>query len=51
MNSFSRIYMPNIICGRGSISFVKTLGRKRIAVLGYADTVRQQSHFRHCGYV
>lgn len=41
MNSFSRIYMPNIICGRGSISFVKTLGRKRIAVLGYADTVRQ----------
>lgn len=42
MNSFSRIYMPNIICGRGSISFVKTLGKKRIAVLGYADTVRQK---------
>ena len=34
--------MPNVICGRGSISFVKTLGKKRIAVLGYADTVRQK---------
>jgi len=42
MSSFSRIHMPNIICGRGSISFVKTLGKKRIAVLGYADTVRQK---------
>ena len=43
MNSFSRIYMPNIICGRGSISFVKTLGRKRVAVLGYTDDVRRQA--------
>lgn len=42
MSNFSRIHMPNIICGRGSISFVKTLGKKRIAVLGYADTVRQK---------
>ena len=42
MSNFSRIYMPNIICGRGSISFVKTLGKKRIAVLGYADSVRQK---------
>ena len=42
MSNFSRIHMPNIVCGRGSISFVKTLGKKRIAVLGYADSVRQK---------
>lgn len=43
MNSFSRIYMPNIVCGRGSISFVTTLGKKRVAVLGYCDAVAQMA--------
>ena len=40
MNNFSRAYMPNIICGKGSISFVNTLGKKRAAVLGYNDSVK-----------
>ena len=39
--SFSKIHMPEIICGRGSISFVTTLHKKRVAVLGYADSVKQ----------
>lgn len=33
--------MPEIVCGRGSISFVTTLNKKRVAVLGYADRVKQ----------
>lgn len=37
--NFKRIHMPNMICGRGAISFVTELGKKRIAVLGYADSV------------
>lgn len=43
MNSFSRICMPEIICGRGSISFVTTLGKKKVAVLGYSDCVKEQA--------
>lgn len=39
--SISQIHMPEIVCGRGSISFVTALNKKRIAVLGYADSVRQ----------
>ena len=39
--NFSRTHMPEIICGRGSISFVTTLNKKRVAVLGYADSVKQ----------
>ena len=34
MSKFSRIYMPNIVCGRGSLSFAASLGKKRVAVLG-----------------
>ena len=41
MSKFSRIYMPNIVCGRGSLSFAASLGKKRVAVLGYADTVAE----------
>ena len=43
MNSFSRICMPEIICGRGSISFVTTLEKKKVAVLGYSDCVKEQA--------
>ena len=39
--NFSRTHMPEIVCGRGSISFVTTLNKKRVAVLGYADRVKQ----------
>ena len=39
--SFSRTHMPEIVCGRGSIAFVKTLHKKRIAILGYADSIKQ----------
>ena len=31
MNPFSRIFMPQIVCGRGSLAFVKTLGKKKAA--------------------
>ena len=40
MNPFSRIFMPQIVCGRGSLAFVKTLGKKKAAVFGFADHVR-----------
>lgn len=43
MNRFSRIYMPAIICGRGSTIFVTTLGKKRVAVLGYSDAVKEMA--------
>lgn len=33
--------MPQIICGRGSLSFAASLGRKRIAVIGYDDSVKE----------
>lgn len=39
--NFKEIHMPNIICGRGSISFVTGLNKKRVAVLGYADSIQQ----------
>lgn len=39
--SISEIHVPKIVCGRGSISFVTTLNKKRVAVLGYADSVEQ----------
>lgn len=39
--SVSKIHMPKLICGRGSISFVTELNKKRVAVLGYADAVKQ----------
>lgn len=38
--NISQIHMPQLICGRGSLSFVNTLHKKRAAVLGYADSVR-----------
>lgn len=41
MNSFSKIHMPALICGRGSISFVASLGSKKVAVIGYNDSVKQ----------
>lgn len=41
MNNFSKICMPTIICGRGSLSFVTTLEKKKVAVLGYSDHVRE----------
>lgn len=43
MNTFHQINMPQIICGRGSISFVTTLGKKKIAVLGYHNCVKDMS--------
>lgn len=39
--NFSHIHMPELVCGRGSIQFVKTLNKHRAAVLGYADSVKQ----------
>lgn len=39
--NFREIHMPNIICGRGSISFVTGLNKKRVAVLGYVDSMQQ----------
>ncbi|QDW75394.1 iron-containing alcohol dehydrogenase [Lachnospiraceae bacterium KGMB03038] len=39
MEGFKQLYMPKIICGRGSCSFLPTLGRKRIGVLGYDESV------------
>ncbi len=41
MNTFHQIHMPQIICGRGSLSFAASLGRKRIAVIGYDDSVKE----------
>ena len=43
MNSFNRAYMPSLICGRGAISFVTSLNKKRAAVLGYDDSVKQMA--------
>ncbi|MBQ3108295.1 MAG: iron-containing alcohol dehydrogenase [Clostridia bacterium] len=40
-NKFSRAYMPNLVTGRGSISFATTLGKKKIAVLGYMDAIKE----------
>ena len=39
--SFSHIHMPTFICGRGSISFVRTLNKERVAVVGYSDVVKE----------
>ncbi|MEF2806594.1 MAG: iron-containing alcohol dehydrogenase [Massilistercora timonensis] len=39
MGSINQLCMPKIICGRGSCSFLSTLGRKRVGVLGYDETV------------
>lgn len=39
--NINSIHMPEIVCGRGAISFVNTLRKKRAAVLGYADSVQQ----------
>lgn len=36
---FQQIYAPSIITGRGSLSFIKTLNRKRIAVICYHASV------------
>ncbi len=41
MGQYNRLVMPEIISGRGSLSFIKTLGKKRIAVLGYDDSVKK----------
>lgn len=41
--SISEIHMPKIVCGRGAISFVKSLNKKRVAVLGYTDSVQQMA--------
>lgn len=41
MNTSDRMHMPKLVCGRGSISFVRALGKKRVAVIGYSDTVMQ----------
>ena len=35
MSKFSRIYMPNIVCGRGSLSFAASLGKKRAPYTGH----------------
>lgn len=43
MNNFSRAYMPNLVTGRGSISFATTLGKKRVAVLGFMDSVKERA--------
>lgn len=39
---FHRLHMPTIISGRGSLSFIASLGKKRIAVLGYDESVKKR---------
>ena len=41
MNNFNRIYMPDTVCGRGSLSFITTLGKKKVAVVGFMDSVEE----------
>lgn len=39
--NFREIHMPELVCGRGAIQFVTSLHKKRAAVLGYADSVKE----------
>ena len=43
MQNIQMTYMPSLICGRGAVRFAATLGKKRAAVIGYADSVAEKA--------